>query len=349
MALLLASACARNGGTTGAEPPPRAGARVLAISTNPRPIPPPTSSDFLAAFDLAAAAGARGGFLSYTWSSLEADAGKLDVRRVRDDIAFAQSRGLRILLGVQVINTTAKETPADLQNVPFDDARMRARFHTLIDSIASVLPNVTYLSIGNEVGTYLSSTSGWDAYRAFYTEGAGYIRAKAPTVLVGVTNEYLRAAGPDRSQAAALNAASDIAVFTYYPLGSNFHVTGPTATRSAFPDMLALANGKPVIVQELGYPSASLLGSSEQQQADFFTDAIAQWAAQRSEQMPFLNVFLLHDFTQAQCDAFGVYYALPNSAEFKAFLCSLGLRSVDGTPKAAWAALEAAARAAGLP
>jgi hypothetical protein len=113
--------------------------------------------------------------------------------------------------------------------------------------------------------------------------------------------------------------------------------------------MIALAQGKPVIVQEFGYPSAPSLNGSEADQAAFFTDALAQWTAQSANAMPFVNVFLLHDATQAQCDTWGLYYGLPNNADFKAYLCSLGLRSADGTAKAAWPALVAAARRAGVP
>jgi hypothetical protein len=322
---------------------------VLAISASPRQVPPPTVSDYVAAFDLAYNSGARGEVVTYTWSVLEPDAGRLDVRQVRDDIAFARSRGMQVLLGIQVINTTTKETPADLRGVAFDDARMRARFHALVDALTPLFGDIAYISIGNEVGVYLTTANVWPAYTAFYNNAVAYIHSKAPAMRVGVTTIYGSAAGSERAQTQALNATSDVVIFTHYPLGANFHPTGPLAVRDAFPGMIALAQGKPVIVQELGYPSAPSLKSSEADQAAFFTDALAEWAAQSASAMPFVNVFLLHDMTQAQCDTYGVYYGLPNSADFKAYLCSLGLRSADGTPKAAWPALVVAARRAGLP
>ncbi len=39
------------------------------------------------------------------------------------------------------------------------------------------------------------------------------------------------------------------------------------------------------------------------------------------------------------CDQFAAYHGLPGQANFKAYLCSLGLRRVDGTPKLAWQAV----------
>jgi hypothetical protein len=55
-----------------------------------------------------------------------------------------------------------------------------------------------------------------------------------------------------------------------------------------------------------------------------------------------VSLFLLHDFTPQQCTDFGVYYNLPNQAQFIGFLCSLGLRKTDGSPRPAWDAVRTA-------
>jgi len=83
-------------------------------------------------------------------------------------------------------------------------------------------------------------------------------------------------------------------------------------------------------------------------QAAFVTNVFTAWKAANGR-IPFLNVFLLHDFTQSMCDDFGVYYGLPNVPSFKAFLCSLGLRKADGTARQAWSTLGDEARKANLP
>ena len=83
-------------------------------------------------------------------------------------------------------------------------------------------------------------------------------------------------------------------------------------------------------------------------QAAFVTNVFTAWKAANGR-IPFLNVFLLHDFTQSMCDDFGVYYGLPNVPSFKAFLCSLGLRKADGTARQAWSTLGDEARRANLP
>jgi hypothetical protein len=227
---------------------------------------------------------------------------------------------------------------------------MRQRFHVLIDALAAALPGkITYLSIGNEVDGYLQSTGQWTAYRAFYEDALDYAHMKLPGVRVGVTGGYEGVVGALHTQMAALNTRSDVIMLTYYPIGADFHVNVPTITRTAFPAMLAAAGRKPVIIQELGYPASPLLGSSDEMQAVFFSDAIDQWSQIDGSRMPFVNLFLLHDFTREECDAFGDYYGIPNNAQFEAYLCTLGLRLADGTPRPAWQAVVDAAREAGLP
>ncbi len=324
-------------GASQKSPEPAAQNRVLALSINPRPIPSPATSDIIAAVDLAVSAGVRGTAVTYRWSDLEPSAGRLDVHDLASGVEyFGNGRKLTLLLGIQVLNTTAKETPADLQDVAFDSPTMTARFHALLDAVVPVLnSHVAYLSIGNEVDVYLSRTGEWDAYRRFYEDAASYARSRLPGVKVGVTAISGALAGPDGPRIQALNATSDVWILTYYPLAPDFHPTGPASVASAFPAMVAAAGTKPVVIQELGYPSAALLDSSEQEEADFFANAFTAWEAQ-GDRIPFVNVFALHDFDPAICPQIASYYGVFGHAEFEAYLCSLGLRRADGTQKAAW-------------
>lgn len=324
--------------------------RTLSISASPRQIPPPTSADFLAAFDLAYGAGARGQVIAASWKDLEPTSGALDVSSLVNQLDYVPGRMPAVYAGIQPINTVAKEVPADLADTAFDAPVMRARFHALIDALATALPGkVTYLSIGNEVDGYLQATNQWTQYRAFYEDALEYAHTRMPGVRVGVTAGYDGLVGASRAQMAALNTRSDVVMLTYYPVGEGFAVGPPTIARTAFPAMIAAADGKPVVIQELGYPASPLLGSSDAMQAEFFADAIDQWSKIDGARMPFVSLFLLHDFTDEQCRAFGDYYGIPDNAEFEAYLCTLGLRHADGTPRPAWQAVVNAARDARLP
>jgi len=119
----------------------------------------------------------------------------------------------------------------------------------------------------------------------------------------------------------------------------------PEASRSPLDDLpraVALAGGRPLVLQEVGYPSAS----SERNQADFVSSVFAAWRA--TANIPYLNFSLMHDYGRARCSKLPRFYGLPGNARFEAFLCSIGLREANGRPKLGWAALEREAAAAGF-
>ncbi len=336
------------------EPPP--GKRLLAISTTPPLDPPPAAEDFLAAlnraYDLTYGAGVRGDFISWTWRELEPSAQNFNLDEASWTLNYlGKTRSLELLVVLQVLNTTVKETPPDLANVPFDAPQMQQRFHAFVDALLPHLnERVRYLSVGNEVDVYLSAhPEEWGAYKSFYDDAVTYVHSVAPGIQVGVTTTYSGASGASAKQVAELNQSSDIFLLTYYPLDEAFVVKEPAAPLTDFPQMVALAGGKPVILQEVGYPSSATLRSSEPQQAEFVANVFTAWKA-AGDKIPFLSFYVLHDLTPKMCDDLAEYYGLPGqAANLKAYLCSLGLRQANGTPKPAWQALVDSAAAAGLP
>jgi hypothetical protein len=316
--------------------------RIFAVSPNPRPIPTPAVADYIAGLDTAINGGIRGLAHTYTWSALEPDSARLSVKQARDDMGYTRGRGLTVFLGIQPINTVKRELPADLRTERWSSPRMLARFERLLDAFGADLNTLAYLSIGNEVGSYLAATNEWDDFTVFFRNAVAAVKRRAPNLRVGTTLEWGRTRDADAQRAAPLIAASDVAVFTWYPIGASFRIdrSDPVV---AFRDMKTIANGKPVLLQELGIPSGSANGSSEATQAAFFRDAIAAWRARPGAEMPFVNLFVLHDFTPAFCSELSAYYGSADPA-FVSYLCTLGLRRTDGTAKPAWSAVVAAVR-----
>jgi hypothetical protein len=131
---------------------------------------------------------------------------------------------------------------------------------------------------------------------------------------------------------------------TYYPLGARFVPRPPDTANADIAQMVSMAAGRPLVLQEVGYPSSTRLSSSEGVQAEFATRVMAAWHA-AGPKIPLLNWFALHDLTTEVCDTFTRYYALPGDANFAAYLCTLGLRRADDAPKPSWQAFIDAARA----
>jgi exo-beta-1,3-glucanase (GH17 family) len=202
--------------------------------------------------------------------------------------------------------------------------------------------NEKYLSIGNEVDVYLQAhPDEWLAYTGFYQDAVQHVHAQMPGLSVGVTTTFEGYSVTSAADVRTLNSSSDVVILTYYPLQDGAQVRAATAPGADLPLMVSLAGDKPVVLQEAGYPSGALNGSSETSQAEFVSNLLQAWHA-AGGRIPFLSYFLLYDFDQPTCDAFGVYYGVADPA-FLSFLCTLGLRTADGTEKPAWAAFVNAA------
>lgn len=351
LAALALAACSKGGGSGGA-PAPVSSKPVLGILAYPRTSPTTTAQDVINAYTLASSSGVRGTDMGDMWSVLEPQAGVYGVSSysailtnplVASYTAFA--------FEVQTINTTIKSTPQDLLAVPFDSPTMTARFHALIDAFAPVFADsrVPYIVVGNEVDVYLAQHPGeWATYTTFYDDAVAYIHQKLPGKKVCFSATFAGASGAQQANVAALAQASDVWDLTYYPLGANFTVLSPTSPATDLPRMVALAGGKPVILQEVGYPSAALLGSSEALQAQFVTSVFQSWQPLEAK-IPFLCVFQLDDTAQATAQAYAQQQGMAANANFLAYVTSLGIRNADDTPKQGFAAFLAGVASLGLP
>jgi hypothetical protein len=337
---LLLSACGGGGGGGVVSTPVP---QTLALIMDTPNSSAPTQAALDEATRLALDAGVKGIVVMHTWSELEPAPGQYALTNLQAELARHRQDGLQIYLGIQVINTVKRELPADLQSLAFDDPQVLSRFHDLIDALQPVLSGAErYLSIGNEVDTYLANNpSQWSAYQSFYEDALAYVHQEQPSLQVGVTTGFDGYSSTSVDEVAALNTRSDFIALTYYPMQDGAQVRSPDAPHADFPLMVNKAGGRPVVLQEAGFPSGALNGSSEQSEAQFVAAALDAWKLQGNS-MPFLSYFLLYDFDAPTCAAFDAYYGV-NDPAFTEFLCSLGLRRADGTEKPAWSSFVTAA------
>jgi hypothetical protein len=283
--------------------------------------------------------GAKGLFQSDSWHDLQSSQTTYTLGSLTSVLDSTPQQTL--LVNLKVIDTTNKTTPTFLMNSAFNSAGMKTAFHRLIDQLAPHLKaKVKYLAVGNEVDVWLSQNpTQWAAYTAFYADAVSYIHTALPGVQVGVTSTYDGYMGADRAHLVALNAYSDVWIATYYPVDGHFVPRAPDVALTELPQLVSLAGAKPMVLQEVGYPSAASLGSSEQAQARFVSNVFQVWQTM-SAQVPFLNYVMQHDVTMSVCQQAATYYGVAavslDVINWEAYYCSLGLRNATGTAKVAW-------------
>ncbi len=326
---------------------------VLSITGIPRLNPYPASPAAIAAAyseatELAYAAGARGQQLNFSWGDLESSAGVYDQARMAElSSAFnlASARSLVQYVGIQPINTQYRDVPADLVGRAFDDPVLIARFHALLDRVVGQnRGRIQYLSLGNEVDIYLGAhPAEVAAFITFMRAALAYTRGLDPAVKVGVTGTGDGLLGDKAGLLKQLNdAGTDVVILTYYPIRTDaagvVSVRDPAVVAADMAQFLAFSGSKPLVFQEVGFPSAAGNLSSEPLQATFIHQLFTAWEL-AGKRIPYLNLFALHDFTPAMCADLAAHYQRPGVTSFQDYLCTLGLRHADGSVKAGWQAV----------
>jgi hypothetical protein len=334
------------------KPPLPRDERVLAMCIYPRLIPPPTSQDIYDAVSLTYDAGARGAIVHYNWNALEPAPGKYTLEKAADELNYLGiTRGFEIQFTVAVVDTASRQMPPDLGNLPYNSPEVKQRFRKLLDALKPHLNrHVKYFAVGNELDTYFGEhPDEWSIYQDFYEDALAYLHANFPWMKVGAGVTFDGTTGRRAAEVAALNAASDVYVMTYYPVNGEFVAREPAAPLMDFPKMIANTKGKPVVLREVGFPTSPILNGSEEKQAEFIGHVFEAWDAAKGR-IPFLSYFALHDLSEQICtNMLGYYNAPPSAIKMKEFLCSLGLRKADGTPKLGWKAFVEAAKTKGFP
>ena len=86
--------------------------RILSLTDLPS-LKNPTPANFLLASQKSRKAGCNGAVLTFSWPKLEPSEGKFTLEDLKGAVALNEGRTL--FLGIQVLNTTVKDLPADLQ------------------------------------------------------------------------------------------------------------------------------------------------------------------------------------------------------------------------------------------
>ncbi len=299
-------------------------------------------SDAKAALEETASLGTTRALIAKPWQELEPTSGKLKLDDLRAEVVQRRELKQDIFWGLQVINTVKREVPEDLQKTAWDDPVMVARATAIMDATLALLPtdSMSYVAFGNEVDVYFTRhPEELPAFLALYRHVGTAIKAKYPQVRLGIASTFDSVREKRGALVETLNRDTDVVILTYYAI-QGLKVLPPEAPHRELPMMVALAAGKPVVLQEVGYPSAAGVGSSEAQQAEFIRQFFAAWEKHRAA-IPTISLFMQTDFGSRLCAQFTEYYGMGDyKTQFADFICTLGLKDAHGRPKLAWSVLQ---------
>ena len=309
------------------------------------------SANPLDAFYRARAAGAEATSLSLNWNQIEPSPNVYvdPYGLLATANAFYSANDTRISLTIRPVDANSKPVPSDLRDVPFNDPRMIDRFTRMLRFVLQRMPDATFTSIqiGNEIDKHVTLDVG--AYAALVLWSNVQIKSMRPDVKVGYTAtlDGLVTAG-NRDVFQWLNPYVDVVGVTYYPVDGNLQVRDPAVVHADVDALMSRHPNNMVFLQEIGYPSGALSGSSDFKQQDFVQNVFAAWD-RYADRIGYASFVRVQDWSQTEADraASSPPYNMPYPA-FAEFLRTLGMRTYpsSGQDKPALATLfrEAAGR-----
>ncbi len=281
--------------------------------------------------------GSRGAQTAAPWSSLNPTELQYDLGALNNpyfgisklkDLGFEE-----VLLNIPIVALSERKMPTDIASLTFNDPIVKERIHQMIEQLSPFLPSVTYLALGNEVDTYFNShQSEWLAFVELINDARTYIKNKYPQLQIGVTTTFDGYSHVQKDFVITLNKEMDVVILTYYPTTSGFMVKSPETVQADVELMVDLSEGKPVVLQEAGYPSSSALGSSESLQDQFVQNIFNVWRKQGNQKIPFISFFKYRDWSPSFVQQFT---GQSSGQPFYEFMSSLGLVRHDQSAKPA--------------
>lgn len=306
------------------------------------------------AFDMMEAGGANFIEVRKHWAELERSPGKvsftidpfplLEKARKSHPALFKGA-----VVNLQVCDTAIRTMPGDLSKKGFDDTAVIDRFKGVIEGLAEYHKSfpVAYVIVGHEADIYLTNHSNEvKAFETFFKAAVDQIHRLMPGVGVGTSMTFDRVKG-NKSLFETLNQYSDLAVYTYYPIGNSWQMRPVDEVKDDLELLASRAGRKPFAMLEIGYSANDVNGGSDEKQTRFVETAMRTLDPYRlSGQLKFLEYWMMFDFPP---DLSAQVAKAQGSSDKKmvAYLSSLGLRRYDagGAKRSAWDVFSSYAKA----
>jgi hypothetical protein len=273
---------------------------------------------------------------SGTWAKLEPGKGQYHFNEIDFNLGQSASAGLPIAYTLSIIDTGMKTVPNWLKTTKWQDPKMQEQLLALIDAMAPHFKGrLKWVMIGNEIDPYFAGhPDEGAAYAQLFRAASDRFKSLIPGVQVSHNVTF----GGLPMESGALKPVfdeSDFLSLTYYPASGDFRFRDPSTVSTDFPKMIAAARGKKILLQEVGYASSPLNDSSQEKQAQFYSNV---FNALRTHSDKFIgaNFLFMSDFSDAVVDDLVKYYSASGAERFRAFLQTLGMFDGQGRPKKSW-------------
>jgi hypothetical protein len=293
------------------------------------------------ALEMVRRTGANFFVLELSWAAAEPSPHKYRVEELTRAARVLRQSGAVLHLDLPLVQEDARDVPADLAGVAFDDPRLSLRLGALLDALHPALLDFESLSLGDGADVYFADKpEELRAYRRLFDGAVQFLKKKAPHILVGVTTTAPMDS-PAPEVAAALHARSPLLLYSYAPFerGKPFEQREPSVLDREWSALLQGSGGRPIAFPLVSYSSSSENGSSPARQAEFvrrFRDFLAR---SDGRSLLFARYVALRDEGRDERDG-GAPAAgkdVPAAERRRrAFLANRGLQELDGKPKPAW-------------
>jgi hypothetical protein len=245
-----------------------------------------------------------------------------DLERAR----WFSENGASVLFALQLVRGLDAGSEADL-------GELRQLAERQIDRIYAADWAPTYLVLGYALDVQWQSLGGADrsAFSALVLELLAYAREhsdKPVDLRVGfhtTKNAWLEPSEALRDW----REQADVTAVSWYGLDVDGRALGASASLRELEQVISEAGGaaKPVLFQEIAYPSGTAVGSSQRQQSGFYKE-LWKRIADHAPHIGFVAVSALDDPPEADCEAFARDLGLPVAAATA--WSSTGLRDGSG-------------------
>ncbi len=306
-----------------------------------------SGEDYITAFQKAKAHGIQATTMSLAWDDLEPHKGKYNLKLLKIANSFYPPRNIVIALTITPIDTNRNRLPNYLKGRLFDDPILISRFKKLLDHVFATIPDLklSVFAIGNEIDIYLGKKrKHWNAYTRFLKAVIPYAKQKRTKMAVGTkVTFYGLTHGLTKRKLRGIHKLTDAVLVTYYPLNADFTVRSPNTIESDYKKIIANAQGLPVHIIEIGYPTSKVNKGSEEKQAQFVYLSMLHGFNMRAH-IKSLYFLWFTDLESKAVKTYENYYGVRQNKSFAEFLRTLGLRTYQGRSKPALKLIKKAAQ-----